>query len=285
MAQQRLDTFDYINDPFTAHQVSTLAALLQGEWTEKARDGFLVISGRFIDETSTDRTDELGPLFHTETSQGRLSLRLSLETLFNAVGSLEKFEADYPVYINDPVHGSLGAFPQLPIVGIHTLEPKIYRLFDSNAIVYGDKELVRDYIARTGKLPVMPPPASLILRKKAHMYWCSFERYESPAASRAALQILEKWNSDCKMRATLPTADLDGLAFVAYSGVSEYPPHVKNLSKNPPAFAGYNVELKVSDHPELPGGGLQIGVVGEPPVTVLEEWRDDENAWTEVWSR
>jgi len=75
------------------------------------------------------------------------------------------------------------------------------------------------------------------------------------------------------------------LAFVAYSAVSEYPPHVKNLSKNPPAFAGYNVELKVSDHPKLPGGGLQIGVVGEPRVSLLKEWRDDENAWIEVWSR
>ena len=280
-----MDTFDYINDPFTAQQVSTLSALLQSQWTEKARDGFLVISGRFIDETGTDRTDELRPLFHTDTPQGRRSLRLSLEALFDAVGSLEKLEADYPVYINDPVHGSLGVFPQLPILGIDTLASNIYRLFDSNAVVYNSAELVRDYIARTGKLPEVPPPASLILRKKAHMYWCSFEHYESPAASRAALQILEKWNSDCKMRATLPTSPLKRLAFVAYSGVSEYPPDVKNLSKNPPAFAGYNVEVKASDHPELPGGGLQIGVVGEPPVTVLEEWRDDKSAWIEVWSR
>jgi hypothetical protein len=278
-----MDTFDYINDPLTAQQVSTLAALLQGEWTEKARDGFLVISGRLIDETGTDRTDELRPLFHTDTPQGRRALRLSLEALFDAVGSLEKFEADYPVYINDPVHGSLGVFPQLPILGIGTLAPTVYRLFDSNAVAHKSTERVRDYIARTGKLPAMPPPPSLILRKKAHMYWCSFERYESPAASRAALQILEKWNSDCRMRATLPAAALERLAFVAYSGVSEYPPSVKNLSKNPPAFAGYNVEVKATDHPELPGGGLQIGVVGEPPVTLLEEWSDDKNAWIEVW--
>lgn len=280
-----MDTFDYTNDPLTAEQMSTLAVLLQDEWTEKARDGFLVISGRFIDETGTDRTDELRPLFHTDTPQGRLSLRMGLEALFDAVGSLEKFEADYPVYINDPLHGSIGVFPQLSIVGIRTLEPNIYRLFDSNAVVYKSTELVRDYIARTGKLPLMQPPAGQILRTKARMYWCSFERYKSPAESRAALQILEEWNSDLKMRATLPTAELEGLAYVAYSGVSEYPPHVRNLSKNPPAFAGYNVELKVSDHPELPGGGLQIGVVGEPPVTLLEEWRDDENAWTQVWSR
>jgi hypothetical protein len=280
-----MDTFDYINDPLTAEQMSTLAALLQGEWTEKARNGFLVISGRFIDETGTDRTDELRPVFHTDTPQGRLSLRLSLETLFDAVGSLEEFEADYPVYINDPVNGSIGVFPQLPIIGIHTLQTNIYRLFDSKSVVYKNTELVRDYIARTGKLPVVPPPASLILRKKAHMYWCSFERYESPTASRAALQILEEWKSDLRMRATLPTAELERLAFVAYSGVLEYSRHLKDLSKNPPAFAGYNVELKVSDHPKLPGGGLQIGVVGEPPVTLLEEWRDDEDAWIEVWSR
>src|SRR6202035_4656349 len=107
----------------------------------------------------------------------------------------------------------------------------------------------------------------------------------NPTASRAALQILKQWNSDCRVRATLPTAGLEGLAFVAYSGVSEYPPDVTNLSKGPPAFAGYNVELKVSDHPELAGGGLQIGVVGGPAVSLLEEWRDDENAWIGVWSR
>ncbi|HEY3569933.1 MAG TPA: hypothetical protein VGP73_18510 [Thermoanaerobaculia bacterium] len=280
-----MDTFDYVNDPLTAGQIATLASLLQEEWTEKARDGFLVISGRFIDETGMDRTEELGPLFHTDTPQGRLSLRLSLETLFDAVGSLQKFETDYPVYINDPVHGSLGVFPQLPIVGIRTLQPSIYRLFDSNAAVYKSTELVRDYIMRAGNLPLVEPPASLILRKKAYMYWCSPERYESPDVARAALQILDEWHSDLKMRATLPTAELEGLAFVAYSGVSEYSPYVKNLSKNPPAFAGYNVELKVSDHPKLPGGGLQIGVVGEPPVTLLERWDDTTKVWIEVWSR
>ncbi len=74
-----MDTFDYINDPLTAEQMSTLAALLQDEWTEKARNGFLVISGRFIDETGTDRTEELGPLFHTDTPQGRLWRSESLQ--------------------------------------------------------------------------------------------------------------------------------------------------------------------------------------------------------------
>jgi hypothetical protein len=55
-------------------------------------------------------------------------------------------------------------------------------------------------------------------------------------ASRFALQVLEKWNSDLKMRATLRTAKLNHLAFVAYSGVSEYSPDVVNLSKNSPAL-------------------------------------------------
>jgi hypothetical protein len=280
-----MDSFDYVNDPLTAAQVATLATLLQDEWTAKARDGFLVISGRFIDQTGTDRSDELAPLFRTATAAGRRSLRSSLEALFDAVGSLAQFEQDHPVYINDPDHGSLGVFPQLPIVDIGALEPYVYRLFDSHAVVFGspERELVRDRIVRTSRLPLMPAPAGLILRHKAPMYWCSFERHPSPAASRAALQILDRWGSDCRLRATIPTSALEGRAFVAYSGVSEYPPDVKNLSPNPPAFAGYNVELKASDHPELPGGGLQIGVVGEPPVVLLEEWSDDQNAWTEMW--
>lgn len=281
-----MDTFDYVNDPLTAEQIRTLTALLAEEWSDKARDGFLVISGRFIDEIGFDRTEELSVLFRTHTPEGRRSLRLSLEALFDAVGSLERFEREYPVYINDPDHGSLGVFPQLPMVGIATLGPNLYRLFDSQAEVYKSSpaELVKDYILRTGTLPAMPAPARLILRNKPPIYWCSFDRFADPTASRAALQILDKWESDCRMRATLPTAGLEGNAFVAYSGVKEYPPYLINLSKNPPAFAGYNVEVKASDHPELPGGGLQVAVVGAPAVSLLEEWDEDLNAWVERWS-
>jgi len=281
-----MDTFDYINDPLTAEQVATLRTLLGDDWTDKARDGFLVISGRFVDEIGNDRTDELRPLFLTKTAAGRKALRDSLETLFNFVGSLNQFEADYPIFINDPVHGSLGSFPQLPIIGIHTLHSALYRLFDSKALVYGNpvQELVRDFIIRTGKLPFVPPPSGLVLRQKPRMYWCSFERYESPSASRSALQILEKWKSDCRMRATLPTANLEGKVFVAYSGVSEYPPYLMSVSGAGHAFAGYNVELKAADHPDLPGGGLQVGVVGEPSVSLLEEWRDEEASWVTIWT-
>jgi hypothetical protein len=280
-----MDAFDYVNDPLTANQVAILERLLQGEWSEKARDGFLIVSGRFIDETGTDRTEELRRLFHTDFEEGRSSLRRSLEALFDAAGSLVQFEKNFPVFINDPEYGSLGVFPQLPILGISKLATNLYRVFDSRGLVYKSAtgELVRDYIVRTGMLPLMPIPSSPFLRKKPATYWCSFEKYTSPTASREALQILEKWSSDCKLRATLPTAGLEGLAFVSYSGVTDYPSYLVNLSQNPPAFAGYNVEPVASDHPELPGGGLQIGVVGEPHVSTLEQWSDDRDEWSVIW--
>jgi hypothetical protein len=143
--------------------------------------------------------------------------------------------------------------------------------------------ITEDYIVRTGKLPTMNPPSSLILRERPRMYWCSHEKHPSPLESRSVLQILERWNSDCRMRATLQTSHLDGQVFVAYGGVTEYPEDEINLSKNGDVFAGYNLELKASDHPELPGGGLQLGVVGEPIVSRLEEWLEDAETWTTVF--
>ncbi len=230
---------------------------------------------------------ELQPLYKTGTPQGRRALRRSLELLFSGVGSLERFEQDYPVYINDPVHGSLGVFPQLPILDIAAIHPVLYRLFDTDAGVFRSptNERVSEYIARTGTLPLQPPPASLILRAKPRMYWCSHQHFNTPAEAREALQILPQWNSDLRMRAILPTAGLDGLVFVAYSGVTEYPSYVVNLSPYGSTFAGYNVELQASDHPDLPGGGLQVGVVGEPPVSRLEHWNDAHNQWEAVWTR
>ena len=280
-----MDSFDYVHDPITAEQIATLRRLLGEEWTDKARDGFLVISGRLVDETSFDRSEELHQLFDTDNSRGRRSLKNSLEALFDFVGSLERFEADYPVYINDPIHGSIGLFPQLPMIGIHDAHPLLYRLFDTSALVYGSAhhETVRDYIVRTGRLPWMKPPEGLILRQKPRMYWCSQEKYGSPLESRAALQILDRWNSDCRIRATLPSSFLEGSVFVAYSGVTEYPEGEINLSKHGDVFAGYNLEVRASDHPELAGGGLQVGVVGEPIVSQLEEWRDDLDEWVTTW--
>jgi hypothetical protein len=272
-----MDAFDFVNDPIAAEQVALLGKLLHEEWSDRARDGFLVTAGRFVDAMGFDRTAELASVFKTNLPSGRKALRQSLEALFAFVGSLHQFEADYPVLINDPHIGSLGVFPQLPILGIRHIAPKLYRALHSAATVKATGEPLRDFIMREGCLPFLQPPVGLVLRKKPRMHWCSYEAYESPSITRDALQILPKWNSDCKLRATLSTSALEGLAFVAFNGDTEYE------DGQPGAFAGYFVEIKAQDHDELPGGGLQVGVVGNPAVLALEEWNDTENQWNSIW--
>jgi hypothetical protein len=105
-----VDTFDFENEPIAAAQVDTLASLLGEQWSEKARDGFLVISGRFVDHIGNDRTAELALLYKTQLPDGRLALRRSLETLIDFAGSLRQFELNYPVFINDPQRGSVRYF-------------------------------------------------------------------------------------------------------------------------------------------------------------------------------
>jgi hypothetical protein len=273
-----MDTFDFVNDPLTAAQVQTLASLLADQWSDKARDGFLVFSGRLLDDFGNDRTEELGVLYKTDQWQGRVALRRSLEALFDSVGSLVKFESDFPVYINEPEHGSLGVFPQLPVLGIEEIASKVYRVMDSRAVVHGTEEPVRAFILREHRLPHLEPPTHLILRQKLRVHWCSYECYESPSATSSALQILPAWNTDCKLRATLPTAGMEGSAYVAYNGDRKY------ADDRPGAFAGYFLEVRAQDHPDLPGGGLQIGVVGSPKVATLEEWNDARDRWCTILS-
>jgi hypothetical protein len=275
-----VDTFDFENDPITADQVATLANLLGDQWSDNARDGFLVISGRFVDEMGDHRTAELASLYKTHQEGGRLSLRRSLETLLEFVGSLRQFAVNYPVFINDPQRGSVPAFPQLPVLGIAGITPTLYRAMDSKAAVFGTGEPLRDFIAREGTLPHLPPPASLVLRVKPRIHWCSYERYDSPAATQAALQILGEYRNDCCLRATLPAADLEGSVFVAFNGDTEYPDYEPGESMG---FVRYHVEMKTQDHPELPGGGLQVAVFGSPKVAELEEWIEAENRWSTVW--
>ena len=88
-----MDTFDFENDPITAAQVATLAGLLRDQWSEKARNGFLVISGRFVDHMGDDRTAELAYLYKTDSPVGRRALRLSLETLLD-FSELEQWNGD-----------------------------------------------------------------------------------------------------------------------------------------------------------------------------------------------
>jgi hypothetical protein len=271
-----MDTFDFTDDPITAVQIQTLVSLLGEQWSEKARDGFLVTSGRFINDFGADRTQELAPVYKTCLPQGRLALRNSLEILFDSVGSLAQFERDFPIYINDLQHGSLGVFPQLPILGIEKLTPQLYRSMDSKALV-NKTQLLRDFIMEERKLPFLAPPPHLVLRKKLHIHWCSYEQYESPSAAQSALQILPQWNTDCKLRVTIPTAGLEGTAFITFNGDNKY------SDNTPGTFAGYFFEVQAQDHPELPGGGLQIGLVGSPAVSVLEEWLDSKKQWSTIF--
>src|ERR1700683_2978970 len=104
-----------------------------------------------------------------------------------SVGSLHKFERNYPIFVNDPQRGSVPAFPQLPVLGIEGITPKLYRALGSKAVVYDTKERLRDFILREGSLPYLPPPKGLVLRQKPLIHWCSYESYESPLATRAAL--------------------------------------------------------------------------------------------------
>src|SRR5689334_18185747 len=233
-----MDTFDFVNDPIAAAQVETLAALLGDQWSKKARCGFLVAAGRFVEEMGGDRVEELACVFETHTKAGRLALRRSLEELIDRVGSPGEYEQNYPVYINDPVYGSVGAFPQLRVLGIETVRPTLYRVMDSKAVVYGTKEPISDFISREGKLPHMPVPTDPVLRIKPTLYWCAYERYDNPSATQSALQILPEWGSDCRLRATLSTNGLDRFVFVAFNGDKAYRDPKEGESQSM-AFAGY----------------------------------------------
>lgn len=277
-----MDSFDFVNDPITASQVGILAALLGDQWSEQARDGFLIVSGRFVDHTGGDRTDELARLFQTQSAAGRVALRASLERLLDVVGSLEQYEQDYPVLINDPVHGSTPVFPQVPVLGIEELTPHLYRVMDSRAVAYETGEPMRDFVSRTGALPHLPALSGLVLRAKPRIHWCAYARYDSPSATRDALQILPEYHNDCALRATLPTKGLEGSVYVAYNGDTAYPDQRPDEQAG---FVGYYVEPETQDHTALPGGGLQVGVVGGPKVVLLEEWVGSQNCWTTVWPK
>ena len=105
------------DDPITAEQVEVLRELLDGEFSDSALEGFLIVSPRFVDEFGAPGTRELQGIFKTETAQGRRSLRKSLEHVFASIGGVEDFETRYPVTIIPP----RPAFPMFRILGIEKL--------------------------------------------------------------------------------------------------------------------------------------------------------------------
>ncbi|WP_085317563.1 hypothetical protein [Derxia lacustris] len=260
------------DDPITREQAEMLALMLDGLLTEKALEGFLIVCSRLVDDFGRHRTEDLANIFRTDSPQGRLALLRSLEHVNDWIGGFAAYERRYPVTINP----SNPAFPQLRIMGIETFEPRLYRLLDSRALVYGSEESIAAHIRRTGRLPPVPVQAEPVLRAKPLYHWCSSGKWPSPHASREALQILPDW-SNCLLRASIPTANIENSAFVAFNG-----------DKDPSAegwkFYNYFFEPLAQDHPPLRGGGPQIGLDGAPPVELLEEWDEATQEWRIVWS-
>lgn len=261
-------------DPITTEQVRVLYEILGGNVTEEALEGFLIVCSRLVDEFGGHRTEDLAKIFMTESGPGKKILRTSLEHVCRWVKGLRGYISDYPVTIIP----ARPAFPLFKIINIHRLADRVYRVYDSRSEVRGKGALVRDFIMRTGKLPSVPKQIRPVRRSKPKFHWCSYECWPSPDETAKALQILPKW-SNCKLRATLPTYDLRYSAYVAFSG-DELDPSDKNLH-----FYKYFMELLTQDHPELPGGGLQIGVEGNPVVDALEEWDDSARKWKQIWTK
>lgn len=266
-----MSTTDKYDDPIEKEQLAILRRLLADELTEAAKEGFLIVGPRFVDEFGNHRTSELRNVFKTESKNGRRALRLSLERMRDVVGGISGFEERFPVTIIPP----RPAFPLFKIVGIETFVQHVYRVFDSAAAA-PTRELARDYVVRTGRLPPVPRQRRPVRRTKPHLHWCSYRKWPTPEATARALQILPSW-SDCRLRATLDGIAIRSAAYVAFNG-DRHDPADKRLR-----FFGYYYEPITQDHPALPGGGLQIGVEGAPAVAVLEEWSG--KVWKTIWQR
>jgi hypothetical protein len=263
------------DDPITRDQVMTLSRLVAGSLTEKALEGFLIVCSRLVDEFGHHRTTELSNVFRTHKPEGKCALIRSLEHVNEWVGGMDAYMRSYPVTIVPPNP----AFPQLKILGIETLETRMYRVMDSNATVRGTSELTKDYVQRTGRLPEVPTQAVPVLRSKPVYHWCSYTRWDTPDLTREALQILPEWKNDCRLRATILTADVAESAFMAFNG-DRYDPGDSNLR-----FYKYFFEPLAQDHPALAGGGIQIGLDGAPPVETLSEWDESSAEWKTLWQR
>jgi hypothetical protein len=261
-------------DPLTREQCATLIDILDDTpLSTRAFEGFLMISGRLVDDVGNHRTGELVNVFRTHLPAGRQSLVLSLEDFANSVGGMERFERDFPVSIIPPIP----AFPLIRIRRIDLLAHVVYRLLDSTMIVQSSGLPVVEHIVATRRLPFLPYQRVLVQRTKPRMHWCSYQRWTTPRESGSALQIRQAW-SDCGVRATITCRSIRGCAFVALNGDTEHPDH-KHLG-----FYGYFLEPLAQDHPELAGGGVQIAVHGAPKVCALERWDESAQCWTQVFS-
>ena len=261
------------DDPITMDQAETLVRMLGELLTEKAFEGFVIICSRLVDEFGNHRTSELSNVFRTAKPEGKRALVRSLEHVNQWVGGMEAYLRLYPVTIIPPNP----AYPQLKILGIETIEPFLYRVMDSNAFVKDCRELTRDYIQRTSRLPEVPLQTVPVLRFKPIYHWCTYNKWDTPEATRDALQILPEWQNDCRLRATILTSNVAESAFMAFNG-DRYDPSDSELH-----FYKYFFEPLAQDHPLLEGGGIQIGLEGAPLVNSLEQWDEASGEWTTIW--
>lgn len=265
-----MNPYDF--DPIEVEQLAALRELLREEWSQAAEFGFLLIAPRLVDSFGNHRTMDLARFFKTEIAGGRSVLRRSLETYGSQFRSLADFERRFPVTILPP----RPAFPVLRIEGIELLSEQLFRVLDSKAAISG--EVLKSYIARTGKLPLATPPRSPVRRSKPRsVHWCSYEAWESPEETREALQILPEW-SDCRLRATIDAARVLRFVYLPING--DQPDAVKDILH----FDSYYYEPVTRDHPTLSGGAVQVAVFGAPPVKILEKWNEEKGEWSVVWT-
>jgi hypothetical protein len=259
-------------DTFEDEQRRTVEALLDRPLAPRELEGFRIVYSRFIDRFGGSRLEELRHIFRTDLQEGRLALAASFQRVADELGSYEEFAAKYPVTIIPP----LPAYPLFPVVSLASFQPTVYRVLDTKKLEALDR------IHRTGTLLPVAKPQEPVLRAVPRGHFCAYRTWATPDDTRRALQILPEW-SDCGARATLAAADLDGLAYVAYT-VDPNDPDTRGL-----AFHGYFYEGLTQDHDDrpydFPGEAVQICVFGGPPVQLLEEWDPVAERWEVTWTR
>jgi hypothetical protein len=260
------------HDPITDEQVRVLIELLGGSVADEELEGFLIVCSRLVDEFGGHRTHELADIFRTSTPEGRDVLRQSLRYMNRWVGGLAGYESRFPVTIIP----ARPAFPLFKIVGIDRIALTLFRVLDSHAAVRSTGEPVKQFVARTGRLPGVPRQVRPVRRSKPRFHWCSYTAWESPEATREALQILAEWKSDCSLRASIPASHVSRSSFLTFNGDTD-------PDNGPLKFVKYFYEPVAQDHEPLLGGGLQIGVAGAPSVSTLEEWSNRQHKWKIVW--
>jgi hypothetical protein len=86
-----ISRWDHDDDPITRDQVRVLYQLLNGEVSQQALEGFLIVASRLVDEFGGHRTTELSTIFRTHTLTGQKVLHQSLEFVRQWVGGYERY--------------------------------------------------------------------------------------------------------------------------------------------------------------------------------------------------